>query len=91
QYVLGLVQPPPVKRVSDAFPLVKPLSAVAVRFRSPPGERLTRAWALEPEPELRAGRLQFEGTETPQLVVPRLHYWTVLVVETTIGNATRSP
>jgi hypothetical protein len=91
QYILGLVQPPPVKRVSDAFPLVKPLSNLPVRFRSPAGERITRAWALEPEPQPRSQRLQFEAATTAQLIVPRLHYWTVLVVETLPQHADRSP
>ena len=85
QYIVSLVQPPAAKHVNECFPPLETLANLVLNFQPPPGQRATGAWALEPEPQPCAVRVPLAGEGPIRLVVPRLKYWTVVVVETTAG------
>jgi hypothetical protein len=82
QYLVSLINPPGAPQVTDVITPPKVLERLPVTFRVPPGERVTGAWAVSPEPSPHAEKLDAPAGETVTLTVPRLEYWTMLVVET---------
>lgn len=82
QYIMSLVNPPGSERTADVIAPPKVLEKLPVTFRVPQGERITAAWAMTPEPEPHADKLDVPAGATVILTVPRLEYWTMLVVET---------
>ncbi len=82
QYIISLVNPPGAERTADVITPPKVLENLPVTFRVPQGERIAAVWALSPEPEPHADKLDVPAGATVTLTVPRLEYWTMLVVET---------
>jgi hypothetical protein len=82
QYIMSLINPPGAEKTTDIITPPKVLEQIPVTFRLPQGERVTAAWALSPEPEPHADKLDLPAGETITFTVPRLEYWSMVVVET---------
>ncbi|OPZ81014.1 MAG: hypothetical protein BWY76_03171 [bacterium ADurb.Bin429] len=82
QYIVSLVNPPAGERTDEVIAPPKVRENILVTFRLPQGERLVGAWALSAEPEPRTVALEPQVGEAITLTVPRLEYWTMIVVET---------
>ena len=82
QYIISLVNPPGGARTDGVIIPPPAREKLPVTFRLPHGERLIGAWALSPEPEPHAVALTPAIGDVLTLTVPRLEYWTMVVVET---------
>jgi len=84
QYILHLINPPVQERVytDPTNKVPAPQTGVTVSLKPQGGERIGRAWELTADPVLRQTTLPLarKGKQV-SVTVPRLHFWTTVVLE----------